>query len=78
LELRCRIAPNHYVWIKGNNAGINNLFTEYFDTNSGYYLWGGAIGYSLNSPVGPLDVMINFSNHKGGDGEFYINLGKYF
>ena len=78
LELRCKIAPNHYVWIKGNNAGINNLFMEYFDASNGYYLWGGAVGFSLNSPVGPLDMMINFSNHKGGDGGFYINLGKYF
>jgi NTE family protein len=78
LELRYKIASNHYVWVKGNSAGMNSLFMEFFDTNNGYYLWGGAVGYSLNSPVGPLDVMINFSNYKGGDGGLYINLGKYF
>ena len=60
MEFRYKIGFNHYLWIKGNAASMNNLFMEFFDTNHGYYLWGGAVGYSYNSPVGPLNVMINF------------------
>ncbi len=77
-QLRYKIGSSHYLWIKGNVASLNNLFMEFFDTNNGYYIWGGATGYSFNSPVGPLDVMINFSNYKGGNAGLYINLGKYF
>lgn len=78
LEFRYRIGSNHYVWAKTNAAIINDTFRDTFDMQTGDYLFGAALGYSFDNPLGPLDIMINFSNYKGSRKGFYLNLGKYF
>lgn len=78
LEARYRIGNSHYVWVKGNLARINETVIDMIEWVKGSYMAGAAFGYSYNTPLGPLDLMVTYGLHPGAKYGFYINLGKYF
>lgn len=74
LALRYRLGAKHYVSITGNYAKQKENF---FDLLDGDDIWGGGVGYSYNSIVGPIGVTFDLSNWDKKLG-FYFNLGYYF
>lgn len=74
LQLRQRMGSKHYAWLAANYALQDNNF---FDILGDRGIWGGGVGYSYVTPIGPVDVVISLSDwtHKTG---FYFNLGYYF
>lgn len=78
LEARYRFGNSHYIWIKGNVARTNRTVIDMIEWEKGSYMTGAALGYSYNTPLGPLDMMVTYGLHKGSKFGFYINLGKYF
>ncbi len=74
LTLRYRLGARHYVTLVGNYAKQNDSF---WDILKGDDIWGGGIGYSYNSILGPIGAIFDISNWDGKVG-FYFNLGYYF
>lgn len=74
LYFRYRLGRNHYVSLVGNYAKQKQNF---FDILSGTDIWGGGIGYSYNSIVGPISTTFCLSDWTKKLG-FYFNLGYYF
>ena len=74
LHLRYRLGRNHYISMIGNYAKQEDNF---FDLLGGDDIWGGGVGYSYNSIVGPIDFLFSSSNWTKKLG-FYFNLGFYF
>ena len=74
LNLRYRLGRNHYISMVGNYAKQEDNF---FDILGGDDIWGGGVGYSYNSIVGPIDFLFSTSSWTKKLG-FYFNLGFYF
>ena len=74
VKLRYNIGRNHYVSIAGNYAKQD---ANLFDIFGGNDIWGGGMGYSYDSLVGPIDFVFSLSNRSKKLG-FYFNLGYYF
>lgn len=77
-EARYRVGNNHYVWAKGNVARISRSTLELIEASKGMYMLGAAVGYSYDSPLGPIDVLLEYGLHPGAKFGVYVNLGKYF
>lgn len=75
---RYRLGKYHYVWAVANVARISHTVLELIDWNKGMNKLGGALGYSFDSPLGPIDVMLEYGLHPGSKYGFYINFGKHF
>lgn len=71
LHLRYRLGRNHYISMIGNYAKQQD---DFFNILGGDDIWGGGIGYSYNSIVGPIDFVFSYSNWTQNVG-FYFNLG---
>lgn len=66
---------NHFIMIKANWGKLENSFQQ--TINSDLVLDGYSLGYSFNSPLGPLEISGTTStNHS--DFYLYINLGFWF
>lgn len=50
---------------------------DFFNINHGQDVVGGALCYSYDTVIGPLDLMIDWSNRNKEFG-FYLNMGYYF
>ena len=80
-EFRYRIIGNHHVWVRANAAHTSaapfNMNTSSSDV---HYFHGESIGYTFDSPIGPLTAMINYTSLKSmsNNVSFYISIGKYF
>lgn len=74
LELRQRMGSRHYVSLIGNYALQDNNF---FDILGNKGIWGGSVGYSYDSALGPIAIQLNLSDRTEKLG-FYFNLGYYF
>lgn len=74
LKLRYRLGTNHYVYAKVNYAKQKD---DFFDILGGDDIWGGGVGYSYDSLIGPIDILFDLSNWDNKLG-FYFNLGYYF
>ena len=74
MDVRYRLGSNHYVSLKANYAKEEDSLWDIF---KGDDVWGGGIGYSYNSLVGPIDVLFDLSNWEKKLG-FYFSLGYYF
>ncbi len=74
LELRQRLGRKHYLSVIGNYALQDNNFFDLFGRKG---LWGGSIGYSRDSMLGPIDLIFTFSDWTEKLG-CYFNLGFYF
>lgn len=74
LGFRYRLGAKHYVSLKANYAKQSD---DFFDILKGDDIWGGSAGYSYNSIIGPVDILLDLSNWDKKLG-FYFNLGYYF
>ncbi|MEG1562425.1 MAG: patatin-like phospholipase family protein [Bacteroides sp.] len=74
LKLRQRLGSNHYITLTGNVAFCDSNF---FHSLKGKKIYGGGIGYGLDSMFGPLEASFNYSSETKHLG-FYINLGFAF
>lgn len=74
LHFRQRMGTRHYVSLIGNYALEADNF---FDILGNKGIWGGAVGYSYDMPLGPVDVIFSMSDRTKKLG-FYFNLGFYF
>lgn len=69
-----QIAKKQYIKIVGN-FGLNSTRTlKVFDDEK---LWGSSIGYSYNTPIGPVELHFNYSNRTKSVG-WYFNVGFEF
>jgi NTE family protein len=74
LRLRYRLGEHHYVSLAGNYV----LQDEHFlGLPGGRAIFGGEFGYAYDSFIGPLDVVVNYSDWTRKAG-FYANIGYYF
>lgn len=78
LKARYRAGKNHYVWLVGNIARISNSVLELIEWSKGQYMAGAALGYSYDSPLGPIDVVLEYGGAPSSRFGVFINLGKYF
>ncbi len=74
LQLRQRMGRKHYLSLTGNYALQDDNFFDLFGRKG---IWGGGIGYSRDSMLGPVDLIFSFSDWSEKV-EFYFNLGFYF
>lgn len=74
MAFRYRLGANHYVSLIGNYAKQADNF---FRILKGDDIWGGGVGYSYDSFVGPISLTLDISNWDKKPG-FYFNLGYYF
>ena len=74
-KFRWNFHKKHYLFLIQNmgvfNSQINHLFTD----SKLYY--GGALGYSLNSLIGPIDLSISSSN-QGPSSYLILAIGYWF
>jgi len=76
LDLRYQFFKKHYLFLIANVAVESDLFEELI-TKSDEFTYGGGLGYSLNSLVGPIDLSLNISNRTNELG-FFLNIGFFF
>ncbi len=76
LDFRYQFLKKHYFVLKVNAAIESDLFEELF-VSSDEFTYGGGIGYSLNSLVGPIDLSVNISN-RAYNPSFFLNIGFFF
>lgn len=74
LEFRQRMGRKHYLSVIGNYALQDDNFFDLFGRKG---IWGGGIGYSRDSMLGPVDLVFTFSDWSEKLG-CYFNLGFYF
>lgn len=74
LEFRQRMGRKHYLSVIGNYALQDDNFFDLFGRKG---IWGGGIGYSRDSMLGPIDLVFTFSDWSEKLG-CYFNLGFYF
>ena len=76
LDLRYQFFKKHYLYLIANVAVESDYFEELV-SKSDEFTYGGGIGYSLNSLVGPIDLSLNMSNRAKSTG-FFLNIGFFF
>lgn len=64
----------HYLSVVGNYAFQDDNFFDIFGRKG---IWGGGVGYSRDTMLGPIDLMFSFSDWTEKLG-CYFNLGFYF
>lgn len=74
LEFRQRMGRKHYLSVVGNYAFQDDNFFDIFGRKG---IWGGGVGYSRDTMLGPIDLMFSFSDWTEKLG-CYFNLGFYF
>ncbi len=74
MQLRQRIARNHYITLTGNYGVHHDNFFHLF---KGGHLWGGSLGYSYNSFAGPLGATLGVSN-RNSHVQLFVNFGFMF
>lgn len=74
LEFRQRMGRKHHLSVIGNYALQDDNFFDLFGRKG---IWGGGIGYSRDSMLGPIDLVFTFSDWSEKLG-CYFNLGFYF
>ncbi len=75
LKLRFQIKGRHHIFAIGNAGAFDNKIEKVITNNKLYY--GGGIGYSLNSLVGPIEFTISASN-QGPKTHGVLNIGYWF
>ena len=73
-QFRQRMGSRHYLFATADYALQDDNF---FDILGNRGIWGGGIGYSYVTALGPVDVRINMSDWTE-KAEVYFNLGFYF
>ena len=74
ISTRLRLWESQYISLKANYA---NHTPTAFDFKNSSSLWGAGISYSYNTVVGPVELLVDMSNHYKKPG-VYISFGYYF
>ncbi|WP_143764597.1 patatin-like phospholipase family protein [Owenweeksia hongkongensis] len=75
VDLNIEFLKNHYVMVKANAGKLENSIQNTLESN--IVLDGYSLGYSYDSPIGPLEISVAGStNHK--DVYSYVSLGFWF
>ena len=74
LHFRQRMGSKHYLSLVGNYALQDNDFGNLLNRCG---IWGGALGYSRDSRIGPIDLVFSYSDWSKKP-EYYFNFGFYF
>jgi len=72
--LRYRVARKQYITLMANVLKESSIYMDFKTDN---VIYGGGIGYSIKTNMGPLDVTLGFSNYTH-DVTFSANLGYWF
>lgn len=75
LENRFQLSEKHYLYINANVLSYTPLLSQISHDNMNFNI-GGAIGYSYDSLVGPLEIFLSMSNEKRI--RSFVNIGYYF
>lgn len=75
LNFRYFIGSKHYVLLLSNLGFHDDNFFDVFSFSRS--IFGGGIGYSYDSPIGPIDVKFTLSDNDKKV-RLYFNLGYYF
>jgi NTE family protein len=75
LKIRWNFLGKHNIFVIGNAGTFNDIFESMFSDSKLYY--GGAIGYSLQSLIGPIELSWAASN-QGPYGTGFLNIGYWF
>lgn len=76
-DLRYNIFKKHYVGSTVNYIRHANCFTEYFGNGTATQNWGVGINYSVNTLIGPISLLGQWSNITNRFSVFF-NLGYTF
>ena len=74
-NIRYEALPHHYVYLRSSIGAVSDLAEEIL-TNS-KLLYGATIGYSYQSPVGPIGIQVGSSNVRTKP-HVYFNIGMDF
>lgn len=72
--VRFRFADKHYVSVLGNALYEN---TDILNNAQGKMIYGGGLDYSVNTVIGPIDIVLGFSNEVRTP-TFSANFGYWF
>lgn len=75
LDFRVMVANKQYVAGIVNYGRESKTIQDFFKVKSN--LWGAAVGYAYDSPIGPISLNVHWSNLTRRVG-LYFNLGYYF
>lgn len=75
-ENRFMVAPKHYIYGIVNGFGHTEVLGPETGISDVEYRIGGALGYSYNSLIGPVEVYFSMTN--GRKPMSYVNVGYYF
>lgn len=75
LDMRVRLWRKHFVSAKTNYARYNDDALDIFD--KGHSLFGMGLGYSYETMLGPVEVLVDYSARQGKVG-IYAGIGYYF
>lgn len=71
LQIRHKFHARQYLTLSGNYAIHQNQFSDFLQ---GKKIYGTSIGYGYDSPLGPIEGFICYSNRTNKLG-FYLNIG---
>lgn len=76
MDLRQNLGGNHYIYGIANYMRNAHSFDDLFSSN-GTGIWGLGVQYSYGTPIGPLSVLVHWSDYEHRFGA-YVSLGHYF
>jgi NTE family protein len=73
IDFRFSVKDNQYITLIGNYAQSSDYYSTFF-RDRGHY--GVALGYSIASLLGPIELFVHYSDLQGFGA--YLNIGYYF
>lgn len=74
MKIRHRFKKVHHISLSGNMAFNSNLYSRFFKDEK---IYGIGVGYGYESPIGPIEGNIGYSNQTDKIG-FHLNIGYNF
>lgn len=71
LKVQQKVGRKQYLSLTGNGAVARQHLARLF---KGEHFYGASLGYGYESPVGPIEAFLNYSN-RTRHVEFYLNVG---
>jgi NTE family protein len=75
LDFRYELFPKNYIELKTNAGATSNFVEELFVKSD--FLYGGGLGYTYKSPIGPIGLLFSASNLRKSV-DIYFNIGVNF
>lgn len=77
LDLRGKIAKNHYIYAMSSLLRNGENFVYMFNKNGQGFI-GLGVKYAYATPLGPLSINLHWSNYSKNRVGCYVNFGYYF